>query len=211
MEFPTPHTESSTLLRQESQSRNDVVRPPQLHPRYKMARAKLARRAAAISLRQPPSAFTLAEALIASVVLAISVVGVAAALASSSRQSMATDEAAITTALGKQLLEEIAAKPFPIAGVTTNPGWSQGNQNRATYDDAADYNGYTDSTPITTLSGITIDPGANYTRGVTFVERINPSDTPGAGDFGLITVTVTGPSGASSIFSRIVANVTAVR
>jgi len=164
-----------------------------------------------IEMRRSGRAFTLAEALIASVVLAISVLGVAAALACSSQQSMATDEAAITTALGKQLLEEIAAKPFPIAGVTTNPGWSAGNHNRATYDDAADYNGYTDTTPITTLSGVTINPGATYTRSVTFTQRINPSDTPGNGDFGLITVTVTGPSGATTLLSRITANVTAAR
>jgi len=176
-----------------------------------MARAKVARRVAAASSRRRPAAFTLAEALIASVVLAICVVGVAAALASSSEQSMATDDAAITTALGKQLLEEIAAKPFPIAGVTTNPGWTDGNANRATYDDAADYNGYADSTPITTLSGVIINPGSTYKRTVTFVQRINPSDTPGAGDFGLITVAVTGPSGATTLFSRLIANVTATR
>jgi Tfp pilus assembly protein PilV len=157
------------------------------------------------------SAFTLAEALIASVVLAISVVGIAAALACSSQQSLATDETAVTTALGKQLLEEIAAKPFPIAGVTTNPGWSAGNRDRSTYDDAADYNGYTDTTPITTLAGATINPGGPYARSVAFVQRVNPSDTPGNGDFGLITVSVTGPSGTTTLFSRIVTNVNTVR
>jgi Tfp pilus assembly protein PilV len=155
--------------------------------------------------------FTLAESLIASVVLAISVVGIAAAMTCSSQQAMATNDAAITTALGKQLLEEIAAKPFPISGVTTNPGWSAGNHDRSTYDDAADYNGYTDSTPITALSGATINPGPTYTRSVSFTQRLNPSDTTGDGDFGLITVTVTGPSGASTIFSRIMTNVTLVR
>jgi hypothetical protein len=168
-------------------------------------------RCSTTSRRRFRAAFTPAEALIASVVLAISVVGVAAALTCSSQQSMATDDAAITTALGKQLLEEIAAKPFPITGVTTNPGWLSGNHNRATYDDAADYNGYTDSTPITTLAGTTINPGGTYSRSVAFVQRINPSDTPGNGDFGLITVTVTGPSGATTLFSRIVTNVTAAR
>jgi Tfp pilus assembly protein PilV len=155
--------------------------------------------------------FTLAEALIASVVLALSVVGIASALACSSQQAIATDEAAVTTALGKQLLEEIASKPFPIANVTTNPGWSAGNHDRSTYDDAADYNGYTDSTPITTLSGVSINPGGTYTRSVTFTRRVNPSDTPGDGDFGLITVAVTDPSGATTLFSRLISNVTVVR
>ena len=156
-------------------------------------------------------AFTLAESLIASVVLAISVVGIAAAMASSSQQSLATSNAAITTALGKQLLEEIAAKPFPIPGVTTNPGWAAGNHNRATYDDAADYDGYSDATPITTLSGATINPGPTYTRTVTFTQRVNPSDTPGNGDFALITVAVTDPNGTTTLFSRLISNVTTVR
>jgi hypothetical protein len=169
------------------------------------------RRCLAFGSRGARSAFTLAEALIASVVLAISVVGIAAAMDCSSQQALATDQAALTTALGKQLLEEIAAKPFPIPGVTTNPGWLAGNHDRSAYDDAADYNGYTDSTPITTLSGAIINPGGNYTRSVTFVQRINPSDTPGNGDFGLITVSVTGPSGATTLFSRIVTNVTTTR
>jgi type II secretory pathway pseudopilin PulG len=161
--------------------------------------------------RRRRSGFTLAEAFIASVVLALCVVGVASVLASSSQQSRATDEAAVTTALGKQLLEEIASKPFPISGVTTNPGWLQGNTNRSTYDDAGDYNGYTDSTPITALSGAVIDPGGTYTRTVAFTQRINPSDTPGNGDFALISVTVTTPSGASTVFSRIISNVTITR
>jgi Tfp pilus assembly protein PilV len=155
--------------------------------------------------------FTLAESLIASVVLAISVVGIAAAMTCSSQQAMATNDAAITTALGKQLLEEIAARPFPIPGITTNLGWSGGNHDRSTYDDAGDYNGYADSTPITALSGAVINPGAAYTRTVSFVQRMNPSDTPGDGDFALITVTVTGPSGASTIFSKIISNVTLAR
>jgi type II secretory pathway pseudopilin PulG len=168
-------------------------------------------RAVSARFRGTPRGFTLAEALIASVVLALSVVGIASALACSSQQSIATDQAAITTALGKQLLEEIAAKPFPITGVTTNPGWSDGNHNRATYDDAADYNGYSDSTPITTLSGATINPGGTYTRSVTFTQRINPSDTPGTGAFALITVAVTDPAGATTLFSRIISNVTMAR
>lgn len=155
--------------------------------------------------------FTLAEALIASVVLALSVVGIADALACSSQQAITTNQAAITTALGKQLLEEIASKPFPIPGVTTNPGWSQGNHNRATYDDAADYNGYTDQTPITTLSGASIDPGGLYTRSVAYVQRINPSANPGNGDFALITVMVTDPTGAATAFSRLISNVTLTR
>jgi Tfp pilus assembly protein PilV len=190
MVFPSLHTET----------------PSCAHPR-----PAVAGRSATRVIMRTPRGFTLAEALIASVVLAVSILGIASALACSSQQSMATDEAAVTTALGKQLLEEIAAKPFPIPGVTTNPGWSSGSHDRSTYDDVADYDGYTDSTPITTLSGAIINPGPTYTRIVSFVQRINPSDTPGDGNFGLITVSVTGPLGATTRFSRIVANLTMVR
>jgi hypothetical protein len=206
MEFPTLHT-SPNLAKPAPPPPAGSLQPPRsscaldFHPHRTLYQTRL----------NHPRAFTLAESLIASVVLALCVVGVAGALACSSQQSLATDEAAITTALGKQLLEEIASKPFPIAGVTTNPGWTSGNHNRATYDDVSDYNGYTDSTPITTLSGITINPGGTYTRSVVFQQRVNPSDTPGDGDFGLITVSVTGPSGATTLFSRLVANVTTAR
>jgi type II secretory pathway pseudopilin PulG len=161
--------------------------------------------------RKRRRAFTLVEAMIASVVLAISVVGVVEALDCSSQQSMATDETAMTTGLGRQLLEEVAAKPFPIRGVTTSPGWLEGNTNRATYDDIFDYNGYTDTTPITALSGAVIDPGGTYTRAVSVTQRMNPSDTPGAGNFALITIRLTGPSGHTVVFSKLVANVTLSR
>ena len=164
------------------------------------------------SRRPSHRAFTLTEALIASVVLAISVLGIGSVLAASSSQSDTTVEATTTAALGRQLLEEIAAKPFPIAGVTTAVGWSGGNRIRSTYDDVADYDGYTDSSPFTALSGVAIPTAGTYTRSVTFTRRVNPSDTPStSGNFGLITVKVLAPSGNASTFSMIVADITQVR
>ncbi len=154
--------------------------------------------------------FTLVEALIASVVLAVCVMGVAATLAASSQQTQVMDESSIATMLGRQLMEEIASKPFPISGVTTNPGWPT-SSDRSTYDDAADYDGYTDQTPITTLSGQQIDPGGTYTRSVAVTRRVNPSDTPGVGNFALVTVTVTEPCGKQAALSRLMANVTQSR
>lgn len=149
--------------------------------------------------------FTLLESLIASVVLMISVVGIASTLASSSSESDSMNEMTTMVALGRQLLEEIAAKPFPIAGTTTVVGYTSGNHNRSTYDDVSDYDGYTDSSPFTTLSGSTVATAGIYRRAVAFTRRTNPSDTPSStGNFGLITVTVTAPSGATSKFSLIV-------
>jgi Tfp pilus assembly protein PilV len=155
--------------------------------------------------------FTLTEALIASVVMAISVIGISAALAASSAQSESTVEASNSAMLGRQLLEEIAAKPFPSSG-TSGTGWSSGNRNRATYDDAGDYNGYTDSSPFTALSGASITTPGTYSRKVAVTRRTNPSDTPSStGNFALISVTITAPSGTVSTYSTIIANIAQVR
>ncbi|MBV8780566.1 MAG: hypothetical protein JO353_04150 [Phycisphaerae bacterium] len=156
-------------------------------------------------------AFTLAEAMIASVILAISVVGIGSSLATSSSESDTTLEATTVSSLGRQLLEEIAAKPFP-SSTTTAPGWSGGNHNRSSYDDVADYDGYTDSSPFTTLAGGTVTTVGTYTRAVRFTQRTNPSDTPSStGNFGLISVTVTAPSGAVCTFSTIISAYTQSR
>ena len=156
--------------------------------------------------------FTLLESLIASVVLMISVIGIASTLAASSSQSDSMNEMTTRVALGRQLLEEIAAKPFPIAGVTTVAGYTSGNMVRSTYDDVSDYDGYTDSSPFTTLSGATIATAGTYTRKVSFTRRANPGDTPSStGSFGLITVTVTAPSGETSEFSLVVSAISRSR
>src|SRR5215207_5072256 len=89
--------------------------------------------------------FTLAESLIASVVLAAAVVGIAGTLAASYQQD--TVRGNITTAinLAQQLMEEIAARPLELtSGATNKPGWSSGQTDRRQYDTIDDYNGYTD-------------------------------------------------------------------
>jgi len=78
----------------------------------------------------------------------------------------------------------------------------------ATYDDAADYNGYTDNTTsgIKTLSGTTINLGDNatYTRTAAFEYRATPNGAAaGTGEFGMATVTVASNGGMSTQLQRL--------
>jgi Tfp pilus assembly protein PilV len=93
--------------------------------------------------------FTLAESLIASVVLAIAVVGVATTIAASHQQSRQLQIQAATVAAARQLMEEIAAKPLVDSDPT--PGWPVVTD-RSLYDTVADYSGYTDASPLQSLA-----------------------------------------------------------
>jgi Tfp pilus assembly protein PilV len=149
-------------------------------------------------------AFTLAEALIASVVLAIAVVGIAGTLAASYDTRTSSDEDATAATLARTLLEEIAAKPF--ATTASSSGWSAGNKNRATYVNVADYQGYTDENPFRSLDGQEIDLEAAYRRSVNYTcpATITASGTTmTSNQFGLVTVTVTSKSGRVTRLSRL--------
>src|SRR5207248_5646936 len=76
--------------------------------------------------------FTLAEALIASVFLAIAAVGVAGTLAAASRSTEQLSQYANCQSLARQLLEEISSKSFTAQ---SNPGHSAGTLSRTNYDD----------------------------------------------------------------------------
>ena len=58
--------------------------------------------------------FTLVESLIATVILAIAVVGIAGTLAATYQQSKEQTSSAEATQLARQLMEEISAKPFAL-------------------------------------------------------------------------------------------------
>lgn len=165
-------------------------------------RARTARRA-----RRVAAGLTVIEALLAAAVLLVCVLGVSMTLGASATQVQTLQTTVTCGILGQELLEEITSKPFPIAGVTTNPGWDQGQHNRAQYDDVGDYDGYTDSTPLKMLDGTAIDstPPITYTRSVTFSYMSSPSGpTAPSGPFGLVTVTVTPSVGAPVTFVRVV-------
>src|SRR5690349_12721675 len=66
--------------------------------------------------------FTLAEALLASVVLAVAVLGISQLTGASSQQSEALRQDARAVALARELMEEIASKPF------TDPSIANANE-----------------------------------------------------------------------------------
>ena len=154
-------------------------------------------------------AFTLVESLIASVVLAVAVVGIAGTIAASYQQSRDQASAAEAAQLARQLIEEISAKPFAVPPDSANDaaGWTSGNPNRATYDDVQDYHGYTDvSTSIKTLGGATQSFGTAgpYTRSVAVtVGPVPVGHAAPASDFRRVTVTVTRPRGGPIVVSKV--------
>jgi type II secretory pathway pseudopilin PulG len=159
--------------------------------------------------------FTLAESLIASVVLAASVIGIAGTLSSSYQQSAVRGNQSTALLLAQQLMEEISSKPIEITSGANTVGWSGANTNRATYDSVDDYNGYTDvSGSIATTSGSTYDlgDGGSYTRTATVTNNALPSGLTGtATDFVLVTVTVQMPHNQSVSVSQLLTKVTLFR
>jgi hypothetical protein len=144
-------------------------------------------------------AFSILESLMASVVLAIAVVGIAGPLAASAEQAEMIRERGTALVLARQLLEEIAAKPLCDGGVTCHlgPETGAGETSRDKYDSADDYHGYHDSTDrLTSLAGQTVPftAGATYARDVTVEYRATlAGNAATSGDFGLVTVAVTTP------------------
>jgi Tfp pilus assembly protein PilV len=163
---------------------------------------------AVISRLRQTSGFTLAEAMIASVFLAVAVMGVCSAITASSNQSRQLDETANAQSLARELLEEMTSKSFTAQ---PNGGWTGGTHTRNNYDDVADYNNYTDNTTdgIKTLQGTAIDLGDNvsYTRLAKFEYRTTPGGSAvSTGDFGMATVTVTSANGTVVKLQKLMAN-----
>lgn len=137
--------------------------------------------------------FTLTESLIASVVLATSVIGVAGALSVSYQNSEGLDHSAMATALARQLLEEVTAKPY-----TDEDGSNE-------YRSIADYydRPYTDATPgLTSRSGVELDVGGDavFTRQVTVQYRLTPDGTDvQRSELAVVSVIVTPPLPAQAV------------
>ena len=176
--------------------------------------------------------FTLAESLIASVVLAVAAVAVSRTILSSETQTISQENTAAAVALARELMEEICARPLTLPDAT--PGWLGSVTNRALYDTVDDYRGYTDvvnssvervasssqgtfssanvsATPIN--NGSTPMPvGQRLTRvvSVTYPTTLF-SVNDASGDFAIVTVTVTGMGGAKVKLTRLVTKVSVTR
>jgi MSHA pilin protein MshD len=153
--------------------------------------------------------FTLAEGLIASVVLAAAVAGIVGPLGASYQQTALGRQRSVAVSLAEQLLEEIIARPFvdPTDG-SLSRGPEPGENGRGNFDNVDDYHGYTDSTATLSAmngAGLGYSGGQSYTRTVTVQYRSTRSGPEVAsGDFALVTVTVTAADGQSLALSRLV-------
>lgn len=160
--------------------------------------------------------YTLAESLIASVVLAASVVGIAGTLSASYKQNAVRGNQTIALALAQQLMEEIAARPLELPATQTNkPGWSGGQTDRRQYDTIDDYHGYADlSNSIAAADGSTLDlgNGETYTRSVQVTTNALPAGLTGtASDFVMVTITVAMSHGQQTQVSQLFTRVTVYR
>jgi prepilin-type N-terminal cleavage/methylation domain-containing protein len=190
------------------------------------------------SLRFLSAGFTLAESLVASVVLAIAVVAVSGAIIASQKQSLCQEESSAATMLGRQLLEEVLAKPLVLSnGTTGQPGWPSVTD-RTLYDTTGDFDGYTDIVSVSTTRGANItnvsasSTGASAPATVVMPAAASPTLQPQqykrtvavtfptslfgttvtAGDFAVVTVTVQGGANGTKVqLARLVSKVTYLR
>jgi prepilin-type N-terminal cleavage/methylation domain-containing protein len=156
-----------------------------------------------------PRGFTLLEALAASVVLAILVLGVCSMLTSAYEQSDAVRLMGASSMLARQLSDEITAKPMQDPSRSLGP--ETGMTARSQYVYVTNYNGYSDqSTAMPLLEGGTLDAtGADvYSRSTVVVVGAKPSiDTSSpTSNFGIVTVTVTAANGQSVSIPTFVTN-----
>ena len=154
--------------------------------------------------------FTLLESLVAAAVLGAAVVGVAAPLLASHQQSQAAQQTGMAIAIARQLLEEIAARPFAEPDGSTHLGPESGETTRAAYDNADDYHAYEDSTPaLKSIDGSTlIVAGETYKRSVSVQYRSGRSGpTANTGDYALVTVSVLEPCGRVVRLARLITRV----
>ncbi len=153
--------------------------------------------------------FSVAEALTASVILAVAVVGIAGPLTAAGEQARVSQENSTAAVLARELMEEIASKPLLDGGTTCHlgPETAAGETTRANFDSADDYHGYHDgSSDMTTLGGTRLSIAPGYSRDVTVEYRATPSGaSASSGDFGLVTVCVTTPHKQVVKISRLLA------
>jgi prepilin-type N-terminal cleavage/methylation domain-containing protein len=154
--------------------------------------------------------FTLVESLLAAVVLAILVLGVAGELAASYQQATNLAQTATAADLARQLMEEIASQPV------STPLGTAATVARSQFTGAGQYNLYTDNgSSLTTLAGTTVNAtsGQSFQRSVKVATGALPSsDTASpAGDFEVATVTVTTPTGQTITLRRVLTNYTFTR
>jgi type II secretory pathway pseudopilin PulG len=158
--------------------------------------------------------FTLAEGLIAAVVLALAVGAIVAPISASYQQTQTVKQTSIAISMAQQLMDEILSKPFvDPSDLSTTLGPEGDEANRAAFDNIDDYHGYHDSTDPAATDAIKLTSGAVvgwnstdiYRRSVTVEYRSSPGGAAvAAGDYAVVKVTVTLPHGHQVSVQRMV-------
>jgi Tfp pilus assembly protein PilV len=150
------------------------------------------------------SAFTLLEALTASVILAILVLGVFGSLCAAYQQSAAVRADSTGVLLARQLADEIVSKPFdPAIGAAAPP--------RSGFTNVSNYNGYSDSStsmPLLAGGSLNVTGSDVYNRSVAVTPGVTPSidGVSPTTDFAIVTVSVTCPNGQVISIPELVAH-----
>ena len=135
----------------------------------------------------PARGFTLPEAILAIVVIGVGLAGLLLAFSTVARNSADPVLRKQMLAAAQELMEEIALKPYAAAANAAPAGCA-----RDTYNDIADYNGYS-TVGICTLDGVPITALAGYSISASVV---------GGTLFGVAaakTITVTVSQGGNSL------------
>jgi hypothetical protein len=168
---------------------------------------------------------------VASVVLAVAVVGVSGAIVASQQQINAQEEDSVAVELGRQLMEDIASLPVNPSDATA--GWPTVT-NRSLYDSVIDYNNYQEVISVPIRRSVTASDAGTFSTAAPpatvytgALPALNPQQfsrkvsvtyptsifgqTVASGEFAVITVTVQGGGGTNVQLSRIVGNNTVNR
>jgi len=153
--------------------------------------------------------FTLAEGLLASALLAITVVAILSPMSAASQQVRAAEQSQVAITLARQLLDEIMSKPFsdPTDG-TTIPGPEPGETTRSDFDNVDDYHNYQDRVDAAGRPAVAgAPPNSVYQRQVVVEYRTSPAGPAApSGDHLLVTVSVRSPDGRLFRLWRLASN-----
>ena len=130
-------------------------------------------------------AFTLAEALLASAVLAMAITAITMPFTAAAQNDQVNARRTVAEALAQEMMEEILAKPFADPQGATVPGPERGETSRNLFDNVDDYDGYVETDGnIADAGGAPLDdpPAAGLSRHVwaayVYIDGQSPADPP---------------------------------
>jgi len=132
--------------------------------------------------RRSQAGFTLIEMIVAIVILGVGLAGVAVTFSVAIGRSADPVINQQLLAIAEEMIEEVQLKPYVAAANSAPAGCA-----RDTYNDVADYNGYTTSGQICTVDGVAVTALAGYSVSV----AVATATLSGVATAKRITVTVT--------------------